>query len=1410
MKTRTLWLNVILLLALLLPGVSYSPAAARPEVGESLALPAMLSEDEPTTNNTPTALSSIPEWTWQNPLPQGNTLQAVWGSGPNDVFAVGSYGTILHYDGIEWQVMDSGTTQNLNGVWGSSGADVFAVGSGGTILHYDGAIWHPMSSGTTRDLNGVWGSSTNNVFAVGSNGTIRRYDGSLWRSMSSGTTNTLNGIWGSAANDIFVVGDKGTIRRYDGSVWRALSSNTSLDLLAVWGSSSSNVFAVGDLETVLYYNGYSWAVMTSGYSHGVYSGVWGTSSSNVYVTRTFCDVLSCGGTIIHYDGNTWNSIAAGPARYLSGVWGSSSSDIFVVGNGGTVLHYDGSLWTCNPGYRGSFTAIWGANASQVWAFDFYGYVLHYNGASWPTTVSQTGVLALYDAWGNTSNDIFAVGGYDVGIVHHFNGYTWSAMDISMASPFVQFYAVWGRSGSDVFAVGSGGTILHYNGTQWSAMTSNTNRGLYDVWGSDDNHVFAVGDYGTILRYDGSNWYAMSSGTTMTLRGVWGTGPNNVFAVGGSYYDRAGVILHYDGITWREVYRIAENWLNSIWGSNSDNIFAVGAGGAILHYDGSTWRAMNSGTNNTLHDAWGSGPNNVYAVGEGGTILWYRGRPCSISGQVRDYLGTPLSNVIISVGSSISTTTDTNGFYTLAELFPGDYTLTASKPSWAFDPPTRAVTLDSDMTGQDFTGIDVSAVISAVEYLAIDTNARLNQLLAASQNIAEDGDYFAIARQEDQIKLVADAIVDSAGVLAAGVDSVETAKDMIKMNFPGAMGRGWGHIISLRTSYEPARDVFREALLQPVTAANASRAAKEFVNGAHIYYAMDLLDAAAEDRLYDGLLKLGWLTGLQSDLALQNELYPANEELVSIYVQDLGSTTFHTQDNIPFMLPDAQATYIEDLTRRSQANIVMATTLERRALPLHLARAARESAEDAWIEMFLAKYLIKQLLYLWADGPGVLVAELGSWAFDLYRNNQRLQEDIRMMHLAIEGMSGALTSENRVYLNTVHGMDNIVTSIEPQIARGNINTITNESMGEYKLFGRWWWCERSAYSDLEIENTSTYPAVYQVLADYGKTGFLGTSYEPLVSEGVESIPGSDTDVLRVYYKQDDVGVSPDAESAIEMKVLGSTDTGTYYVTSAGTTWEPTRVTALTTRATLQNQEDALTIPYPIRTRIAVDQENLTYVSSIWIDNPFTQTVDITLTQQIPANVQIVDANTGNVSDDTLNWYTSLDPQTTREITHTFEYQGSAGQNINHPEPLLTMTDLSATAQVTFSGETEPFRILPPLSGVGIPPARTIRGDSISIPITVTNRLASQIISGTVRLELVDFINGIEIYSDAYPVTLAGGTQQTLTMELDTSAIVEGDYLLSTYVESNGGTEEIFTEYFVLRNPRVYLPLVMCRR
>jgi hypothetical protein len=69
----------------------------------------------------------------------------VWGSGAADVWAVGSNGTVTHWNGSTWNAVSSGTSASFNGVWGSGAADIWAVGNGGTMFRHDFAP--PVASG---------------------------------------------------------------------------------------------------------------------------------------------------------------------------------------------------------------------------------------------------------------------------------------------------------------------------------------------------------------------------------------------------------------------------------------------------------------------------------------------------------------------------------------------------------------------------------------------------------------------------------------------------------------------------------------------------------------------------------------------------------------------------------------------------------------------------------------------------------------------------------------------------------------------------------------------------------------------------------------------------------------------------------------------------------------------------------------------------------------------------------------------------------------------------------------------------------------------------------------------------------------------------------------------------------------
>ncbi|HCF61585.1 MAG TPA: hypothetical protein DFS52_26765, partial [Myxococcales bacterium] len=86
------------------------------------------------------------------------------------------YTLILHWDGSSWMLMTSPSLQWLTAVRGASAQDVWAVGSYGTVLRRQGGGAWTVQPTATEDtvLQGVWGASVNDVWAVGTEGVIMR------------------------------------------------------------------------------------------------------------------------------------------------------------------------------------------------------------------------------------------------------------------------------------------------------------------------------------------------------------------------------------------------------------------------------------------------------------------------------------------------------------------------------------------------------------------------------------------------------------------------------------------------------------------------------------------------------------------------------------------------------------------------------------------------------------------------------------------------------------------------------------------------------------------------------------------------------------------------------------------------------------------------------------------------------------------------------------------------------------------------------------------------------------------------------------------------------------------------------------------------------------------------------------
>lgn len=171
-------------------------------------------------------------------LPAQADLRAISGSGPGDIWVVGSAPAALHWDGQAWNELPFGVSHggDLNGVWASGPRDVFVVGDGGVILHFDGGSWSRMPASTDRDIVGVAGRSARDVYALVQSSNdkeapqLLHYDGATWTAAALPLPFRANAL-ALAGRDVLVAGfvyfdpqpserrQVGVVARWSGSRW---------------------------------------------------------------------------------------------------------------------------------------------------------------------------------------------------------------------------------------------------------------------------------------------------------------------------------------------------------------------------------------------------------------------------------------------------------------------------------------------------------------------------------------------------------------------------------------------------------------------------------------------------------------------------------------------------------------------------------------------------------------------------------------------------------------------------------------------------------------------------------------------------------------------------------------------------------------------------------------------------------------------------------------------------------------------------------------------------------------------------------------------------------------------------------------------------------------------------------------
>lgn len=262
------------------------------------------------------------------------TLNAMWGSGPSDLWLAGDGGALYHYTGSNWTATPSGTVSDLNAVWGTAdGSVVYVVGDGGFVARWDAVAgaWVQQEFPFISNLTGIAGFGADDVWVSGFGG-LFHWDGSSWSAASLPVNVPLRSLWGTSGQDLWLVGDEGVILHGGTSGWEQVQSGETRTLNVVRGSGSS-VWIAGQGGLLLRWDGSGFARDANFADENNLWSLW------VDVTQVF--VAGANARVHRYDGAEWGELEAGDGVQvvLYALFGFGPSDLYAVGGNGTVLHY---------------------------------------------------------------------------------------------------------------------------------------------------------------------------------------------------------------------------------------------------------------------------------------------------------------------------------------------------------------------------------------------------------------------------------------------------------------------------------------------------------------------------------------------------------------------------------------------------------------------------------------------------------------------------------------------------------------------------------------------------------------------------------------------------------------------------------------------------------------------------------------------------------------------------------------------------------------------------------------------------------------------------------------------------------------------------------------------------------------
>jgi len=478
-------------------------------------------------------------WFWQNPLPQGNTLNDIDFFDSYFGIAVGNTSVIIKTSdgGLTWSLKESHRPENIHKVDVVSNSVAYAIGYYFIIKTTDGGEnWFTIPDPTNFYLNDIFFIDELNGFIVGEVGHMYYTDdgGNSWISLNSGTTAELKSIHFFNENIGMALGYTNNysdyiIRTTDGGItWINCSFSNSPFFIAegIFLTTELKAFVIS-MDDLFYTSngGQTWMQQQFG-SSTAFASIAFNDSLNGYISG-FEEIYRTSN-----GGNSWEtfSFSLGDAIWLYGITAPNQNLIYAAGRWGRMVYSSdgGNSWEQrSSGPLSTFRDVSFYNENYGIAIGDGIFTTSDGGNNW---IVSTGIGPLYRCTRPSLNYCFAAGAYNL-LKSTDKGFTWTRHPVSDNNYFQTISFEDTLNGIASTLSGSSPKIFRTfdGGENWQHITTLGGYDLEDMCFIDSVTIYACGN-GVLKSTDGGyNWININY---TGLSGIQFLNSLTGFAVGG--------------------------------------------------------------------------------------------------------------------------------------------------------------------------------------------------------------------------------------------------------------------------------------------------------------------------------------------------------------------------------------------------------------------------------------------------------------------------------------------------------------------------------------------------------------------------------------------------------------------------------------------------------------------------------------------------------------------------------------------------------------------------------------------------------------------------------------------------------------------------------------------------------------